>query len=762
MMAAFLWGSAALGAATVGERVDSLMALMTVEEKVGQLLCPLGWEMWEKNPEGIAPSAAFKELQHHCAAGMLWAAFRADPWTGKTLGTGLTPRQAAEAANALQSYARDSTRLGIPLFLAEEAPHGHMAIGTTTFPTGIALASTWDPSLLQRVGEAIAAEVRAQGAHISYGPVLDLVRDARWGRVEETFGECPRLSGRLGSAMVRGLSGGQHPTIATVKHFIAYGSPEAGQNGNYSAIGTRDLLQNFLPPFREAVDSGALSIMTSYNSIDGVPCTADSLLLRSLLRDQWGFEGFTVSDLYAIDGLVGSHHTAGDLPHAAVAALRGGCDVDLGARAYPGLVAAVSDGTLSESLLDRAVERVLRQKFEMGLFDNPFVNPDEAESTVHNPDHVALALQAARQSVTLLKNDHSMLPIQERGRAVVAVIGPNADAPYNQLGDYTAPQPAGKVVTVAEGLRRLLGADRVTTARGCGIRDTSSALIAQAVETARSADVVVAVVGGSSGRDFSTSYQDTGAAMADHSDISDMDAGEGCDRASLSLGGGQPQLLEALKATGKPMVVVYIQGRPLEMNWAAENADALLTAWYPGEQGGTAIAEVLTGRVNPSGHLPLTVPRSVGQLPLYYNRRAPRLHHYIDCPSSPLFPFGYGLSYSEFEYSDLSVLPSERGDGSYDVEMTIENTSDLPGVAVPQVYIRRLSASVVQPMLQLKAFHRVALAGGESRRVSLTLSREDFAIVGRDCLWSVEPGKVEILAGPDSGNLPLSAGLQVE
>lgn len=318
----------------VEQRVADLIGRMTVEEKVGQLLCPMGWEMYEIQGNDVVPSEKFKTLQADFMAGMLWATYRADPWTQKTLDNGLNPGLAAKAGNALQKYVIENTRLGIPVFLAEEAPHGHMAIGGTVFPTGIGMAATWSPELIEKVGEAIGAEVRTQGAHISYGPVLDLSRDPRWSRVEETYGEDPCLAGSLGAAMVRGLGGGDiskpHSTIATLKHFLAYAVPESGQNGNYAVVGTRDLLQNFLPPFHEAVKAGALSVMTSYNSIDGVPCTSNRLLLTDILREQWNFRGFTVSDLFSIDGIVGCG-VASDLMQASVMSLAAGLDVDLAA-----------------------------------------------------------------------------------------------------------------------------------------------------------------------------------------------------------------------------------------------------------------------------------------------------------------------------------------------------------------------------------------------------------------------------------------------
>ena len=553
----------------VETRVADLLSRMTLEEKVGQLLCPLGWEMYEIKGNDVLPSDKFKQLIKDRNAGMLWATYRADPWTKKTLATGLNPALAAKAGNALQKYVMENTRLGIPLFLAEEAPHGHMAIGTTVFPTGIGMAATWSPQLINEVGKAIGKEIRLQGGHISYGPVLDLARDPRWSRMEETFGEDPVLTGEIGKAMVAGLGGGDlsrpYSTLATLKHFLAYGISESGQNGNPSFAGMRELHENFLPPFRQAINAGALSVMTSYNSMDGIPCTANHYLLTELLRDEWKFKGFVVSDLYSIEGIHQSHFVASTMNEAAVMALSAGVDIDLGGDAYMNLMDAVNRKEISKEILDAAVSRVLRLKFEMGLFENPYVDPGKAKKEVRSKEYVTLARQVAQASITLLKNEHSLLPLDRSMK--VALIGPNADNRYNMLGDYTAPQEEENVKTVLDGIRAKLSSSQVEYVKGCSIRDTVTSDIEQAVAAAQRSEVVIAVVGGSSARDFKTSYKETGAAIADEKTISDMECGEGFDRATLSLLGKQQELLKALKATGKPLIVVYIEGRPLDKNW---------------------------------------------------------------------------------------------------------------------------------------------------------------------------------------------------
>ncbi len=738
----------------VDQRVEDLLSRMTLEEKAGQIVCLMGWDSYQINGKKVAVSDKFKHEVDSLHVGMYWAVFRADPWTRKTIANGLNPTLAAQAANAMQRYAVEKTRLGIPIFLAEEAPHGHMAIGATVFPTGLGMAATWSRDMMQKTGAIIGKEVRSQGGHISYGPVLDLAREPRWSRVEETLGEDPYLSGKLGEAIILGLGGGDlslpYSTIATLKHFIAYGASEGGQNGDRSIVGPRELKQVFLPPFQRVLDAGALSMMTSYNSLDGVPCTANQELLTGVLRNGWAFNrGFVVSDLFSIDGLRGTHRTAASLQDAAIQALLAGVDVDLGGNCYVQLADAVRHGKVSEDALNQAVRRVLRLKFEMGLFEHPYVDEKTAGKLVNNAEAVATARQAAQESITLLKND-GILPLSKNLK--VAVIGPNADNVYNMLGDYTAPQPDGKVITVYNGIKAMVGEANCFYAKGCAIRDTVDCDIAAAVEAAQSADVVVIVVGGSSARDFKTSYEDTGAASAEQKSISDMECGEGFDRATLDLLGRQNELLTALKMTGKPLVVVYIEGRPLNKNWADENANALLTAYYPGEQGGNAIADVLFGDYNPAGRLPVSVPRHVGQLPVYYNQFRPVAHDYVEMTPKPLYPFGYGLSYTSFEYSELSIAGDQ-------VSFKITNTGSRKGDEVVQLYVSNTGASVVQPERQLIGFERVTLEAGESPVITFNVLPVDLAIVNDKMKWAVE-GEHLLLVGSSSEDIRLTGRLE--
>ena len=740
-------------------RVKDLLERMTIEEKVGQLCCPLGWEMYTKTGKNeVTVSELYKKKMAEAPVGSFWAVLRADPWTQKTLETGLSPELSAKALNALQKYAVEETRLGIPVLFAEECPHGHMAIGTTVFPTALSAASTWNEGLMLKMGEAIALEARLQGANIGYGPVLDVAREPRWSRMEETFGEDPVLTTIMGVAMMKGMQGkvqndGKH-LYATLKHFAAYGVPESGHNGSRANCGMRQLLSEYLPPFRKAVKEGAGTLMTSYNAIDGVPCTANKELLTDVLRNQWGFKGFVYSDLISIEGIVGMR-AAKDNKEAAVKALKAGLDMDLGGNAFgKNLKKAYEEGLITMADLDRAVGNVLRLKFQMGLFENPYVSPELAKKLVHSKEHKELARQVAREGVVLLKNE-GVLPLSKH-IGHLAVIGPNADEMYNQLGDYTAPQVREEVATVLDGIRAAVSeSTRVTYVKGCAVRDTTATDIPAAVAAAQKADAVVLVVGGSSARDFKTKYISTGAATVseDAKTLPDMDCGEGFDRSSLRLLGDQEKLISAVASTGKPLVVVYIQGRTMNMNLAAEKAQALLTAWYPGEQGGMGIADILFGDYSPAGRLPVSVPRSEGQLPVFYSQGTQR--DYVESKGTPLYAFGYGLSYTRFTYSGLELQKGTEMETLQTVACTVTNTGNRDGEEVVQLYIGDKVASVSQPPLLLKAFQRIFLKKGESRQVIFHLKKDDLAIYDSEMNYVVEPGEFKVMVGAASNDIRL-------
>ncbi len=747
----------------VDARVADLVSRMTLEEKVGQICALLGWEMYRKDGNKVTYSDKFANAVKERNIGMFWATLRADPWTQKTLLTGLNPAQAAEATNALQKYAIENSRLKIPMLFAEECMHGHMAIGTTVFPTAIGQGSTWDPELIQKMATAIALETRAQGAHIGYGPILDIAREPRWSRVEETFGEDPYLIAEMGKAVVKGFQGNslksQENVAATLKHFAAYGMSDGGQNGGPVSVGNRELFQYFLPPFKAAVNAGVYSVMTSYNSLDGIPCTSNSMLLTDILRKQWNFKGFTVSDLGSIEGIYYTHKVAEKPSEAAAMAMNAGLDADLGGNGYgKALIEAVKNGKVSAATLNQAVSRVLKLKFEMGLFENPYVDPARAAKVVRSSEHISLSRQVARESIILLKNSDNLLPLNKNIKSV-AVIGPNANNIYNQLGDYTAPQDENNIVTVLEGIKsKVSSGTKVTYVKGCAIRDTVNSNIPEAVEAARNSDVVVLVLGGSSARDFKTEYQSTGAASVSNESVSDMESGEGYDRLSLDLMGKQLQLANEIVKTGKPVVVVLIKGRPLNLNWLSENIPALVDAWYPGQEGGNAIADVLFGDYNPAGRLTVSVPRSVGQLPVYYNYKLPQKHNYVEAAATPLYPFGYGLSYTSFEYSDIQTATDESNGGfKVKVSFTVKNTGKVSGDEVVQLYIRDKVSSVVLPGKQLKSFSRIPLQPGESKLVNFTLTPEDLMLYNPAGEWAAEAGEFEAMVGASSEDIRLKS-----
>ena len=725
------------------DRVEALLSQMTLEEKCGQLSCPIGFNFYGKDGDSLWLSESYLGMMDTMPLGSCWAVLRADPWSRKTVETGLHPRESARLLNMMQRHAVENTRLGIPLLFCEETPHGHMAVGTTVFPTGIGQASTWNPELLEKMGEIMGREIRLQGAHIGYAPVLDIARDPRWSRVEETMGEDSYLSGVLGSAVVKGM---QKHVCATLKHLAAYGIPQGGHNAATAEVGPNRLMTDYLPSFEKAIrEGGAKTVMTSYNTIDGVPCSANHWLLQEVLRNSWNFKGVVFSDLNAVNAIYATQHVATDPAEAAAMALKAGVDIDLGGYNYGGfLKEALQRGLVTEADIDRAVRHVLQLKFDLGLFENPYVDENLAETEVGTKENAQLAKQVALESAVLLKND-GILPFGEHINKV-AVVGPNADNMYNQLGDYTAPQDPNHIVTMLEGIREK-GRAEVLYAKGCAIRDEADADIDEAVKTAQKADVVVLVVGGSSARDFKTSYEETGAAIVNES-ISDMDCGEGYDRSTLKLLGKQEELMQRIYATGKPVVTVYIQGRPLDMNLANEKSNAMLTLWYPGMEGGSALADILWGDYNPSGRLPISIPRSVGQIPVYYSQ--PATGDYVEESAKPLFPFGYGLSYTQFEYSDLQVETVSKMDTVCKVTCQVKNIGTRDGDEVVQLYVRDEVASIAPASKLLKGFKKVHINKGETKQVVFYLTERDLSVYSSEKGWNFEAGEFTVVVGNSS------------
>ncbi|OZB93715.1 glycoside hydrolase family 3 N-terminal domain-containing protein [Paenibacillus sp. XY044] len=738
------------------ERARHLLGLMTLEEKVGQLVQPFGWQTYEHRDGKIVLKESFKQQVQNGGVGSLYGVLRADPWTGVTLENGLSAKQGAEAVNEIQRYAIENSRLGIPILIGEECSHGHMAIDGTVYPVPLLLGSTWNVDLYREMCRAVAAETRAQGGAVTYSPVLDVVRDPRWGRTEECFAEDPYLIGEFAAASVQGLQGdaldSDASVAATLKHFVGYGSSEGGRNAGPVHMGWRELLEVDLYPFKRAVEAGAASIMPAYNEIDGVPCTVNTELLEDVLRKQWGFDGMVITDCGAIDMLAAGHDVAEDGMDAAVQAIKAGIDMEMSGEMFGKyLLDAVSQGKLGIGVLDRAVLRVLVLKFKLGLFDRPYVDPDRAEQVIGRTEHVELARKLAEEGIILLKNANNALPLDKQA-GTIAVIGPNADHGYNQLGDYTSPQPADKVATVLKGIRAKLGAEssRLLYAPGCRIKGDSREGFDTALSCASQADTVVMVMGGSSARDFGEGTIDlkTGASKVSDNSWNDMECGEGIDRMTLGLAGVQLELMQEIHKLGKRLVVVYINGRPIAEPWVDEHADAILEAWYPGQEGGHAVADIMFGDVNPSGRLTVSIPKHVGQLPVYYNGKRSRGKRYMEEDSKPRYPFGYGLSYTTFGYDQLRVSTNSiTEDETATVSVNVTNTGSRAGAEVVQLYISDAVSAASRPMMELKGFTKVELEPGESRTVEFKIGREQLQYVGRDLKPVVEPGLFRIHVG---------------
>lgn len=742
----------------VERRVADLLARMTLEEKVAQLQ---GY--WRPKQDVLlgpdlrfAPEKAAKLLRH--GLGQI-----ARPSEHENPANNRGPRAMAELTNDLQKWVIENTRLGIPLMFHEEGLHGLQAKVATSVPQPLALASSWNPALVERVYMMVAREMRARGAHQALAPVVDVARDPRWGRTEETFGEDPFLVARLGVAAVRGFQG-RGPSIddehvaATAKHFAVHSQPESGINvgpGNHSLRVIREV---FLPPFQALIEeAGVLSLMPSYNEVDGWPSHANTWLMREVLRGEWRFGGLVVSDYDAIEQLADLHHVAGDYDEAAILALRAGVDVELpNPKVYPRLVELVRQKRVAVKTIDESVARVLRMKFLLGLFERPFVDPNRAEALAAADAHRPLALEAAREAVVLLKND-GILPLDPRRGGTVAVIGPNAAA--CRLGGYSG---VPKVcVSLLDGLRETLGPGvKVLHAKGCTITkgsdwwadkvevasaDEDARDIRQAVATAQAADVVILALG--------DSEQTSREAWS---------AGHLGDRPSLDLFGRQNELADAILGAGKPVIAVLLNGRPAAVPALAARARALVEGFYLGQEGGRALADVLTGTYNPGGKLPITMPRSAGHLPAFYNHKPSARRGYLLDDVSPLFPFGHGLSYTTFAYSGLEVSPAVISpEGSVTVTVDVTNTGRRTGTEVVQLYLRDLVSRVTRPVKELRGFERVALEPGQARKLRFVLGPKSLGYWDDKMRFSVEPGAFQVMVGGSSATLPHTTTFRV-
>jgi beta-glucosidase len=730
---------------------------MTLEEKAAQMLC-----VWQSKAETMLDAEGNFDLQKAKKS------FRNGRGLGQVgrpsdAGGGKSARGMAELTNAIQKFFLENSRLGIPVIFHEECLHGHAAPGGTSFPQPIALGATFNPALVESLFTMTALEARLRGAHQALTPVVDVAREPRWGRVEETYGEDPYLVSRLGIAAVRGFQGDRNfrdkrHLLATLKHFVGHGQPESGMNCAPSNVSLRVLRETFLYTFREALrEAGAVTLMASYNEIDGVPSHANKWLLKDLLRKEWGFKGFVVSDYYAIWELgyrpdTHGHFVAKDKKESCALAVKAGVNIELpDPDCYLHLVELVKKGVLKESELDDLVAPMLFWKFEMGLFDDPYVDPEEADRVAGCDEHRGLALTAAHEAITLLKNENNLAPLDLSAIKTIAVIGPNADR--GLLGGYSGVPKHN--VTVLDGIKAKVGKKvKVLYSEGCKITiggswnidpvvasdpEEDRKQIAEAVEVAKKADAIVLAIGGNE----QTSREAWG--------LNHMG-----DRTSLDLIGRQEELVKAMVALGKPVIVFLFNGRPLSINYVAENVPVIYECWYLGQETGHAVADVLFGDCNPGGKLPISVPRSAGHLPVFYNYKPSARRGYLFDDVSPLFAFGYGLSYTSFAITNPRLTKKKiKTDGSTQVVVDVTNTGQRAGSEVVQLYIRDLVSSVTRPIKELKGFKKVWLKPGESTTVTLDITPAQLSFYDVNMKYVVEPGDFEMMIGNSSQDADL-------
>jgi beta-xylosidase len=740
------------------QRTADLLARMTLEEKAAQMMC-----VWQQKADTLVDASGKFDL---AKAKRAFAHGNGIGQVGRPsdAGGGQGARGQAELTNEIQRFFIENSRLGIPVMFHEECLHGQAAPEGTSFPQPIGLAATFNPELVESLYAMTAAEARARGTHHALTPVVDVARDPRWGRVEETFGEDPFLVSTMGQAAIRGFQGdrsfaNKDRVLATLKHFVAHGQPESGMNCAPANVSMRVLRETFLQPFKDALQrSGAVSVMASYNEVDGVPSHANRWLLRDVLREEWGFEGFIVSDYYAIWELsdrpeTHGHHVAADKREACVLAVRAGVNIEFPEPdCYLHLVELVKDGTLEEAQLDDLVAPMLLWKFKMGLFDDPYVDPAHAERIVGSEAHNELALKAAHETITLLENKNGVLPLSVDSLKTIAVIGPNAHR--SLLGGYSGKPKVD--VSVFDGIRAHVG-DRakVVYSEGCKITlggswnedivmpsdpDEDRRQIAEAVKVATRADVIVLAIGGNE----QTSRE---AWNLNHMG----------DRTSLDLIGRQMELVDAMVALGKPVIALLFNGRPLSIAPLCAKVDAVLECWYIGQETGRAVADVLFGAQSPSGKLAITVPRSAGHLPAFYNYKPSARRGYLFDDVSPLYAFGFGLSYTTFAVSNVQLdQPRIRRNGSTVVRADVTNTGTRPGAEVVQMYIRDVVSSVTRPVKELRGFKKVWLQPGETKSVELPITPESLAFYDVDMQYVVEPGEFAVMVGTSSRDEDLS------
>ena len=720
MLAAFLPVIKPVRAETkrLDQKVDSVLNLMTLDEKIGQLV------LYTSNWDVTGPVMGTDNLKaiREGRCGNIFNAYT------------------AKYTRQLQEVAVKETRLGIPLLFGYDVIHGHKTI----FPISLGEAASWDLTAIEKSASVAAKEAAAMGINWTYAPMVDIARDPRWGRISEGAGEDPYLGCRIAEARVHGFQGDDladpATVLACVKHFAAYGAPVAGRDYNTVDMSERQLRETYLPPYKAAIDAGALSVMTSFNELDGVPATASHFLMTEVLRDEWDFQGFVVTDYTAVNELI-PHGVATDLKDAARLAINAGVDMDMQGGAYDDyLKELVGEGKVSEKQIDTAVRRVLKLKFMLGLFDDPYRYCDEKreKETIYSKENLDAAYDMACKSMVLLKNDKQVLPL-EAGKSI-ALIGPLADSKRDLLGSWKAAGDWEQISTIYSALKKANEGGKVSYNKGCELTGDDRSMFTEALEAAKKAEVVVMVLGESC--DW---------------------CGEAASRTSISVPDIQKELLHEVSKLGKPVVLVLMNGRPLALVDEHEWSDAMLEAWFPGTMGGEAVADVLLGKYNPSGKLPATFPRNLGQVPIYYSAKntgrpyepeGPEQKYrsrYIDSSNQPLFPFGYGLSYTTFSYKNLQLSKSTIADGdSLEVSVDVTNTGNYDGHEVVQLYVRDLIGSVTRPVKELKGFKKIAVAKGETKKVTFELRTDDLAFYRKDMTFGTEPGQFMVFVGGNS------------
>lgn len=732
------------------KRVDDLLGRMTLEEKIGQLNMPVNNRLDGDPDDGVMKMDVARENAKKFAEGTLWNGI--GPGGGFFTPSGYydTTAQQAVFINELQKIAVEKTRLKIPLMMIEEGTHGLMASGATIFPEGPAIGSSWNTGLIERIYAATAKETRAIGSHQICTIVIELLRDPRLGRNMEGYTEDPYYGSVIAEAIVNGAQGkdisAENKAVVVLSHYPGQGESTSGLERMPMEISERTLRSVYLPPWVGGIKkAGALGVMPMHPAVDGISTHASKKLLTDILRDELEFKGLTISEGRGIL-TIQREKVAATLKEAGALALNAGVDVSISSLdEYLGSMKEnIEEGIVPVEILDRAVRRILWLKFKMGLFENPYIDVDRAINVVHAEEHQSLALEAAREGIVLLKNENNLLPLSKNIRSV-AVIGPNADHELNLLGDYFKKPVTQEVTTILEGIKsKTSPATRIEYVKGCDVLETGFNEIEKAVKVAKAADVAIVVVG--ENERYAPDGQGTN--------------GEGCDVSDLDLSGLQEELIKAVHATGTPTIVVLVNGRPLSIRWTAKHVPAIVEAWIPGEKGGDAVADVLFGDYNPGGRLPVTFPRHVGQLPVFYNSKPPKTfgRHYVDLPSTPLFPFGHGLSYTDFEYSNLQVSPGEiTSSGEVTVTIDVQNTGARKGSEVVQLYIDDVVSSVVTPVMELKGFEKIELEPGDKQTVRFRLGPEHLVLLDERLQLKVEPGDFEVMVGRSSADIRLKS-----